>query len=492
LILTGTVSVNGTGNRLHNVITGNTAANILDGGAGADTLIGGLGNDTYIVDRLDTITEAVNGGTDKVVSALTYILVANVENLILSGTENLNGTGNTLNNLITGNGGANILNGDTGADTLIGGTGDDTYVADGGDMINEAVDEGNDTVQSSASHSLADNVENLILTGSVAINGTGNSLNNVITGNVVANVLNGGLGADTLIGGYGNDTYIIDSEDTIIETAIGGRDTVQVSVTYTLGSNLENLILTGIAAINGTGNTANNTLTGNSAANVLDGGAGTDTLIGGLGDDTYITDGGDMITEGFNGGTDTVLSSATHTLASHVENLTLSGAAGLGGTGNALNNRITGNDGANLLDGSTGNDTLLGGKGDDSLIGGLGMDQLSGGDGADVFVFKSANETANTLATADTIADFIQGQDRINLSTIDASASINGNNAFVWLGIAEIGTSASGELRFQKYDNEGGGNDYTLVFVDTDKDTASEFIIKLVGLYNLTANDFIL
>ncbi len=492
LILTGAVSVNGTGNRLYNVITGNTAANILDGGLGADTMIGGLGNDTYIVDRLDAITEAVNGGFDTIVSALSYSLVANVENLTLSGTENLNGTGNSLNNLITGNGATNILNGDTGADTLIGGAGDDTYVTDGGDMITEAVDEGTDTVQSSASHTLANNVENLVLSGSAAINGTGNSLNNVITGNVVANVLNGGLGADTLIGGYGNDTYIIDSADTIIETAIGGTDTVQVAQTYTLASNLENLTLTGTAAINGTGNAANNTLTGNSAANILDGGAGTDALIGGLGDDTYITDGGDTITEGLNGGTDTVNSSATYTLASHVENLTLTGAAGLGGTGNTLNNRITGNDGANLLDGSGGNDTLLGGAGADSLTGGLGIDQLTGGDGADVFVFKSATETANTLATADTITDFIQGQERINLSAIDASASISGNNAFVWLGTAEIGTSTSGDLRFQKYDNEGDGNDYTLVFADTDKDTASEFMIKLVGLYDLTANDFIL
>ncbi len=492
LTLIGTVNVNGTGNTLHNVITGNAAANILDGGAGADTLIGGLGNDTYIVDRLDTITEAADGGTDTVLSALTYILVANVENVTLTGTENLNGTGNTLNNVITGNGGANILNGDTGADTLIGGAGDDTYLTDGGDTITEAVDGGTDTVQALASHTLADYVENLTLKGSVAINGTGNSLNNVITGNLAANVLTGGLGADTLIGGYGNDTYVIDSADTIIETAIGGTDTVQVAQTYTLGSNLENLTLTSTAAINGTGNAANNTLIGNSAANVLDGGAGTDALIGGLGDDTYITDGGDTITEGLNGGTDTVQSSATHTLASYVENLTLTGAAGLGGTGNALNNRITGNDGANLLDGSSGNDSLSGGDGADSLVGGLGMDQLSGGDGADVFIFRAADESANALPTADAIIDFVQGQDRIDLSKIDASSAISGNNAFTWLGTSAIGTTTAGELRYQKYNNEGEANDYTLVFADTDKDIASEFMFKLVGLYDLTGSDFIL
>jgi Ca2+-binding RTX toxin-like protein len=492
LVLTGTTDINGTGNSLNNTLTGNKAANILNGGTGNDTLIGGQGNDTYIIDGGDTITEAVNEGTDTVQSSVSYTLGSNVENLTLTGSGSTDGTGNSLNNVITGNEAANVLNGGSGADTLIGGSGNDTYITDGGDTLTEAVDGGTDTVKSSVSHTLADNLESLLLTGSGATNGTGNSLNNTVTGNDAANILNGGTGADTLIGGLGNDTYITDGGDTITESANEGTDTVQASVTYTLGAQLENLTLTGTTAIDGTGNTANNVLTGNSAANVLNGGMGADTLIGGLGDDTYLTDGGDTITEVANGGTDTVLTAVSHTLAENVENLTLSGTLGASGTGNALNNLLLGNSGSNLLDGGSGNDSLSGAEGIDSLIGGLGADQLSGGAGADVFVFRTESESGNTLASCDTITDFVRGQDRIDLSAIDASSKISGNNAFVWLGSAAIGTSTNGDLRFQKFDNAGTSDDYTLVLADTDSDTASEFMIKLVGLHDLTASDVLL
>ena len=84
-------------------------------------------------------------------------------------------------------------------------------------------------------------------------------------------------------GGLGNDTYIVDnSGDLVLETsAAGGIDSVQSSATFTLGSNIESLTLTGANAINGTGNNLANTLTGNGAANILDGGVGADTMPGG-------------------------------------------------------------------------------------------------------------------------------------------------------------------------------------------------------------------
>src|SRR4029077_16134435 len=119
----------------------------------------------------------------------------------------------------------------------------------------------------------------LTLTGTTAINGTGNALDNVLTGNSAANVLTGGAG---------NDTYVVGTGDTVTEAAGAGTDTVQSSITWTLGTNLEKLTLTGTAAVNGTRNALDNTLAGNSGDNVLDGGAGADVLAGQTGNDTYL------------------------------------------------------------------------------------------------------------------------------------------------------------------------------------------------------------
>ncbi|MDB9451846.1 calcium-binding protein, partial [Dolichospermum circinale] len=105
------------GNAGNNVITGNSANNTLDGGAGNDTLIGGTGDDIYIVDSItDIITENANGGTDTIQSSVTFSIATNVENLTLTGTTAINGTGNAGNNIITGNGVNNTLTGGLGVD----------------------------------------------------------------------------------------------------------------------------------------------------------------------------------------------------------------------------------------------------------------------------------------------------------------------------------------------------------------------------------------
>ena len=111
-----------------------------------------------------------------------------------------------------------------------------------------------------------------------------------------------------MAGGLGDDTYVVDNTgDVVTEAAGGGTDTVQSSVTHTLGAELENLVLTGAAAINGTGNALNNRSPATRAANILNGGAGADTMAGGLGNDTYVVDNaGDVVTEAAGGGTDTV------------------------------------------------------------------------------------------------------------------------------------------------------------------------------------------
>ena len=272
LTLTGTGPNAGIGNALNNLLVGNSGANLLDGKGGADTMRGGAGDDLYFVDNIgDTVVEQAGEGTlDTVSSSVSYALSANVENLVLTGTAAINGTGNVLDNILTGNSGANVLTGRAG---------NDTYVIGTGDTVVEAMNEGTDTVVSGITHTLAANVENLTLIGFSAINGTGNALDNVLSG-----LLN--LAGNTLTGGAGNDTYILGSGDQVVEAANGGTDRVQAGFSYTLGSNVENLTLTGTEAINGTGNSLNNTMTGNSANNTLNGANGNDTLRGGLGDDT--------------------------------------------------------------------------------------------------------------------------------------------------------------------------------------------------------------
>ncbi|MCW5662668.1 MAG: hypothetical protein KIT35_02435 [Piscinibacter sp.] len=495
LTLIGTAAANGTGNSLNNLITGNSAANrlngsagndTLNGGAGADTMIGGAGNDSFTIDNAgDVIDEVAGGGTDSVTSNRSYTLGANLENLTLTGTGALSGTGNSLNNLIIGNSGVNRLNGGSGndtldggagADTMIGGTGNDRFIVDNsGDVITEAAGAGTDTVQANRTYVLSANLENLVLTGTAAINGTGNASNNAITGNDGANTLtggdgndtlNGGLGADTLIGGAGNDVLVVnDAGDVVTEAAGGGTDTVQSSRTYTLGATLENLTLTGSAAINGNGNALNNVLTGNAGNNSLNGGtgndtinggAGADTMIGGAGNDTIVVDNaGDVVTEGSGGGTDTVQASRTWTLGANLENLTLTGSSAINGTGNGLNNVLTGNAANNVLNGGIGNDTMRGGAGNDTYD----VNVLS-----DVIV-EAANAGTDTVRTA---LSYTLGTNLERL-VLTGTAAVNGtgNTAANTLTGNSAGNTLNG-LAGNDVLNGGAGNDTLIGSVGAD------------------------
>ncbi len=346
---------------------------LLDGGSGADTMRGGIGNDTYVVDVVgDVVTELVDEGTDTVqTSLLTYTLGVNVENLTLTGTGLSTGIGNVLSNQLVGNSGANLLDGKAGADTMAGSAGNDVYVVDqDGDVAAEATNEGVDTVFSSVTYGLGVNVEYLVLTGSAAINGIGNDLDNMLTGNSAANVLTGLAG---------NDTYVIGAGDSVAEAANNGTDTVVSHLTHTLAANVENLTLVGFNAINGTGNSLDNVLNG--LLNLAD-----DILAGGAGNDVYIIGSGDTVVEAAGAGTDTIQTSLSHTLSTNVEHLTLTGTSGISGTGNGLNNTLTGNGANNVLTGAGGNDTLRGSAGSDTLIGGSGNDtyRFDRGDGQDL------------------------------------------------------------------------------------------------------------
>jgi VCBS repeat-containing protein len=425
LELSGSEAVDGTGNALDNTITGNNAANRIDGGAGADTMIGGAGDDTYVVDDAgDAVVEAADEGIDTVEAGISYNLTENVENLVLTGSADLDGTGNALDNTLTGNAGNNTLDGGAGVDTLAGGLGDDTYlVDDSADAVVENADEGIDTVMASADYALSGNIENLTLTGNADLSGTGNALDNVITSND---------GINMLAGGAGDDTYIVNhTQDSVVEQAGEGTDTVLSSATYTLSDNVENLTLTGEADIDGTGNGLGNTIVGNSGANTLDGGAGADSMAGGAGDDTYIVDhAGDAVSEAAGEGTDIVYASVSHTLSGNVENLTLTSEGDINGTGNNLDNIILGNTGNNLLNGGSGNDRIEGGAGNDTLNGGTGADAMAGGTGDDTYIVDNAGDQVSELAGegVDTVQASISHtlSDNVENLTLTGSSSISG------------------------------------------------------------------
>jgi Ca2+-binding RTX toxin-like protein len=498
LTLTGSAAINGTGNSGYNVITGNGAANVLDGRAGGDWLEGLGGDDTYIVDHVeDWAVEAAGGGYDTVRSSVSFTLhdEQELEKLVLTGNNGVSGTGNNIANRIIGNAAANVLDGAGGADRLAGGAGDDVYIVDmSADRVIEEAAGGIDTVQSSVDFALSANVERLVLTGWAEV-GKGNALDNIITGSWTNNLLkgyegddrligngghdrlDGGTGMDKLVGGVGDDTYVIDDAgDRAIEMADEGTDTVQSSISYALAANVENLTLTGTAAV-GKGNALANIVTGNDAANLLkgyegddrlvggagddrlDGGAGMDKLLGGTGNDSYVVDdAGDRVAEAAGEGTDAVLSSVSYALAANVENLTLTGTA-QAGKGNALANVLTGNAQQNLLKGYAGDDSLHGGRGNDSLW---------GGEGADGFFFDSKLSAGTNV---DALLDFSAADDTIMLDTnvftgigmdgtLDAAAFVAGTAA----------TDADDRILYDAatgrifYDQDGSGDAAAVLF----------------------------
>ncbi len=438
-----------TGTAAADTLSGGYGNDLLDGLAGIDQLTGGDGDDTYVVDHAaDAVVELSGQGYDVVLSSVTYTLAAEVEDLVITGELNRNGSGNALANTITGNAGANRLDGGAGADVLIGGLGNDTYVVDDAqDQVFEAAASGTDTVQSSVSHALASHVENLLLTGNAAIDGLGNELANVLTGNAADNLLSGGAGndrltggagIDTLVGGIGNDIYVLDNnEDFIIELAGEGSDTVQASLDFSLAEHLENLTLTG-DALSGSGNAAANRLNGNALDNlltglegndVLNGGAGIDTLIGGAGNDVYVIDNAlDVIHELAGEGTDTAQSSVSFTLAAEVENLVLTGSATIDSGGNILNNRLTGNAADNTLQGFEGNDILDGRGGIDTLAGGAGNDTYYIDHAADIIMEVDGEGADAAISSVSyVLADHVEKLTLSGTAAIDGSGNAGAN-----------------------------------------------------------------
>ncbi len=480
LVLDGNGNISGTGNDLANVLVGNDGANALDGGALGDTMIGGEGDDLYTVDDVgDKVVELASQGHDTVQSRLaTYVLAGNVEDLYFDLTGvGATGTGNALDNSISGSDGKDKLTGGAGndalygnddADTLIGGNGndtldggagadflqgdagDDTYqLADATDVIKEAANGGNDTIIDNfdGNIDLANylNVENVKLGGTADLEVIAGAAANVITGNDGKNHFDVGAGDDVLYGGKGGDN--LESGD--------GNDTVY-------------------------GGADDDLLFGDSGNDYLDGGTGADIMEGASGNDTFIVDDAkDIVSDaiGVGGGTDLVRSSVSFNLAEgsptgqvflgDIENLTLTGADKIDGTGNALANIITGNDKDNVLSGGAGNDTLIGGAGDDSLDGESGKDQMSGGKGNDFYLVDNAGDKVTEFAgegiddtVVTTLSAYVLGA---NLEGLGFDASVHGGTG---TGNA-LDNQITGSDGKDKLDG-GSGNDH--VFGNDDDD----------------------
>ena len=272
-------------------LVGSSGNDTLDGDLGADTMTGGDGNDIYVVDNAFDTVEETNTSTaqiDTVQASVSWTLGANLENLVLTGVSDIDGTGNERRNFITGNAANNVIDGAAGSDSMSGGDGNDTYYVDNADdtvieTSNSAGPGGIDSVHSSlAAYTLANNVEHLYIDSAGAANGTGNGLDNTLFA---------GAGNNVLDGREGNDTVSF-------ERAVSGV-TANLSTSAqqnTLGSGLDTLKF----FENLTGSAYADSLSGNSAANVLNGGAGNDTLVGGSGDDRLIGGAG---TDNLSGGT---------------------------------------------------------------------------------------------------------------------------------------------------------------------------------------------
>ncbi|MEI7796852.1 MAG: calcium-binding protein, partial [Methylococcaceae bacterium] len=321
--------------------------------------------------------------------------------VILSGDKLIGGE---KNDTLTGNVGKDELLGKAGNDKLIGFGGNDTLIGESGnDDLSGG--EGLDSLNGGSGNDLLD----------------GGNGNDTLIGEQGNDTLKGGFGVDNMDGGDGDDYYFVDNSKDVVSEAnkntLGGNDTIESTSTYTLGKNIENLVLAGIDNNNGKGNELNNQITGNigdnklegmvgndtllgkDGADTLDGGKGKDTLIGGNDDDIYIINNDfDTVTEEQNGGEqDQIWASVDYDLnqSLFVEVLILSDSA-ITGVGDDANNslmEVENGKVANDFDGNGGNDTIESQGGNDTIEGGAGDDEIDGGVGtADVAVFYSKKE----------------------------------------------------------------------------------------------------
>ncbi len=432
---------NGEGSDVISGGEGSDTLRIVEGAFGADdevtvALTGGVitsVNGSASISGVEAAELHLNGGLD----TLAYQTGQNVSVNLLSGAATgfsfIRGVENVVagggNDTLLGNGAANTLNGGDGHDdvrggfgndALLGGAGNDQLYGEQGDDVltggagNDRIDggAGNDT----ASYASAGGAVTVSLAGTpvrasfeeqdtvnagldrlIGIeNLVGSGFGDTLAGDANANIIDGGAGADAMDGGAGNDTYVVDNAgDTISD--VSGVDTVQTALAgYLLDADVENLVLTGNAAIDGIGNTLDNEITGNSANNTLNGGGGTDTVVLGeaISDHAFaLTPQSNITVTTAAGGTDTLVGierakmGTTSYLIVPGTNAANSGALAI----------LGGND-AELLLGFNGADELRGNGGDDLLVGGAGADDMFGGAGNDIYWVQQGGDRVTELS----------------------------------------------------------------------------------------------
>ena len=338
----------------------------LDGGLGEDIMLGGDGNDTYVVDNVrDVVIEYAGGGTDTVESSVSFELGGYVDRLILTGSDDIDGTGNSVGNRITGNEGVNILLGNAGNDTLAG--------QDGADRLE---------------------------------------------GGAGADYLSGGAGLDTAVYEFATNGVIASLANPSINSGDALGDTYN-SVENLTGSSFDD-VLNGnnsVNVINGSG--GNDTVKGYGGNDRLFGADGNDTLLGGLGAD-YLSGGTGSDTASYSG--------ATARVTVSLANPAINAGEAAGDTFNSIENLIgsTFND---YVYGNSAANSIHGGSGDDIIKGYAGNDVLTGGVGQDIFVFNAAlNASTNvdTITDFNVAADTIQLDDlfftELSAGTLAAAA----------------------------------------------------------------------
>ncbi len=488
---------------------------------------GGKDNDTYYIrgDSHDVaVIELANEGIDTVNIDVwngdTYYVPTNVENLNVgriyywgasyNPSEMTNNqfelgfvddgakiVGNELANRITGSDMKDTLHGGDGADTQKGGLADDVLHGENGNDVLWG-EHGHDSVYGGAGDDKLEGHDGNDRMDGGADNDAvwGGGGNDQMWGSGGNDTMVGGAGADTMSGGANDDTYSnVEAGDLIVEGAGAGSDTVTTRLgSYTLSANLEHLTYLGTASFTGTGNAQGNVMKGGEQADVLKGMGGNDALTGNGGNDLLEAGAGDDYAGGGNGmdtihggtGNDKLFgqNDADYITGGDGDDQVDGGAGNDNLHGNGGADLMSGGDGNDLLQGGDGNDDIRGGAGDDVIYGGLGRDKLYGDAGRDSFRYQSLSES-NAVSGRDFLYGFEQGQDKIDLSWIDANSTVAGNQAFAFTGPGAFFQSA-GDLWVST--NLLGTN----VNMDVNGDGMADMSLTVVGVWTMTANDFVL